>query len=328
MAYYLGVDAGGSKTYAVITDETGRLIAAGKGGNGNHQIDASAAQRNIEHAVMQALRKAGLKREDIAFAWFGMAGADREADFLVLRPMIAQLGFPRTEIVCDTIIALRAGTNKPYGVVSICGTGTNCAGISPDGDMWQCGGFGYHYGDYGGGSWLALEAFRAAVRGWEGRGEPTLLTEAVPGALDYHSIEHMFHSYLDSDQRPPLDVVKTLFEMASQGDLVSLELLRRQGAELGMAARAVVNRLGLQDTAFDLVLAGSVLTRGDGRYVHPYILEEARKAAPHCSLAVLTVEPVVGAVLLAMEKDGLQVTEQMSTKLAELSSLEGVAADE
>lgn len=328
MAYYLGVDAGGSKTYAVITDETGRCISMGKGGIGNHQIDVDTARHSIENAVMQALRQAGLERRDIAVAWFGLAGADREADFVILRPMIEQLGFPNYELVCDTLIALRAGTNKPYGIVSICGTGTNCAGISPQGEQWQCGGFGYNYGDFGGGSGLALEAFRAAIRGWEGRGEETLLTQAIPEALGYSSIEHMFHDYLDHSKRPPLDVVKMLFEAAAQGDRVSLELLRRQGEELGMAARAVAGRLGLNKESFDLVLAGSVLTRGDGRYLHPYILEEVKQAAPECSLKVLTVEPVVGAVMLAMEKDGVHLTEPVYRKLAELSNLEGVVAGE
>jgi len=326
MAYYLGVDAGGSKTYAVITDETGRFIAAGKGGIGNHQINALAARHSIEGAVRQALRQAGLTQRDIAFAWFGLAGADREADFVILRPMIEQLGFANYELVCDTMIALRAGTNKPYGIVGICGTGTNCAGISRQGVMWQCGGFGYNYGDFGGGSSLALEAFRAAVRGWEGRGEATMLTESVPAALGYPSIEHMFRDYLDHQKRPPLDLVKMLFDAAAEGDSVALDLLRRQGQELGRTARAVATRLELLGEKFDLVLAGSVLTRGDGRFIHPYIAEEIRSAAPGGTLQVLTVEPIVGAVLLAMEKDGIAVTEPVYKQLAELSNLEGAVA--
>jgi N-acetylglucosamine kinase-like BadF-type ATPase len=169
MNYYLGVDAGGSKTLAVITDETGTLLASGNSGPGNHQINVDLAERNIQEAVNQALNQAGLQPHEIAVAWFGLAGADREADFRILRPMIHKLHFSRYDIVCDTMIALRAGTTRPSGVVVICGNGMNCAGVNSLGESLQCGGFGYAYGDFGGGSELAVEAFRAVIRAWDGR---------------------------------------------------------------------------------------------------------------------------------------------------------------
>lgn len=127
MNYYLGIDAGGSKTIAVITDESGTIISSGMSGCGNHQVNVELARTSITESVDQALQGARLSRSDIAFASFGLAGADREADYVVLRPMIKALGFANYEIVCDTVIGLRAGTRQPYGVVLICGTGTNCS---------------------------------------------------------------------------------------------------------------------------------------------------------------------------------------------------------
>jgi N-acetylglucosamine kinase-like BadF-type ATPase len=35
MRYFLGVDAGGTKTHALITDETGQAVGFGAGGPGN-----------------------------------------------------------------------------------------------------------------------------------------------------------------------------------------------------------------------------------------------------------------------------------------------------
>ncbi|WP_010501612.1 N-acetylglucosamine kinase [Paenibacillus elgii] len=326
MKYYLGMDAGGSKTYAVITDETGRLVAAGKGGPGNHQIDRDTAAQSFRQAVAQALGQAGLREQDIAAACFGLAGADREADFRILRPMIAELGLPGSDVVCDTVIALRAGTSKPYGVVGICGSGTNCVGMSPSGEMYQCGGFGYPYGDFGGGGDLAAEAFRAVIRAWEGREEETLLTALVTKELGYPSVEHMFHHFLDHALTAPLELTPLLFEAAAQGDRVATRILRMQGTELGLAARAVIRRLGMQRETFDLVLAGSVLTRGDGQFIHPYIVELVQPEAPGCRLQVLDVEPVVGAILLAMEKDGTTVSEPVQEQVRRISDLKGVLA--
>jgi N-acetylglucosamine kinase-like BadF-type ATPase len=88
------------------------------------------ARNNIQTAVLQALIQAEVKKGDIAYAVFGLAGADREPDFQILRPMIAKLGFESYDIVCDTVIGLRAGTKQSDGVVVICGSGTNSFGVS------------------------------------------------------------------------------------------------------------------------------------------------------------------------------------------------------
>ncbi|WP_152394491.1 N-acetylglucosamine kinase [Paenibacillus guangzhouensis] len=324
MGYYLGVDAGGSKTLAVITDSEGRMIASGHSGPGNHQIQEEMARRNIQEATSLALQEAGLAPEHIRYAGFGLAGADREADFQILRPMIKSLGFPRYEIVCDTISALRAGTMRPYGVVVICGTGMNCAGINPQGAMLQCGGFGYPYGDFGGGRELAIEAFRSVIRSWEGRSEATVLTPLILDQLGYDSVEQMFHNFLDHGMEAPSALAPLLFSAAAVGDEIALSILRVQGTELGLSAKAVIEKLGMQQETFDLVLAGSIITKGDAQFIHPYILEEVRKAAPNCQLRTLDMEPVVGAVLLAMDWDGLTITDDIYMQLRFIKHLKGV----
>ncbi|TXK84370.1 N-acetylglucosamine kinase [Paenibacillus sp. N3.4] len=319
MKAYLGVDAGGTKTNAMITDEEGRLLAIGKAGPGNHQIHVELAKNNIYSAVHEALNSAALQVKDIAVAWFGLAGADREADYRILRPIISELGFAQYEIVCDTIIALRAGSTRSYGVVSICGTGTNCAGVNPRGDIFQCGGFGYAYGDFGGGSELAVEAFRSVIRAWEGRTAPTLLTDLVLEKLRYDSVEQLFHHSLDTHLRIPADLTPLVFKAASSGDMISRQILKKQGEELGISAKAVIQKLGMQNEVFDLVLAGSVLAKGVSDFIHPYIAEQVAQVAEGCQLRILGVEPVIGAVFQAMEKDGIHLTDAIYANITQVS---------
>ncbi|NQX67301.1 ATPase [Paenibacillus alba] len=328
MNYYLGVDAGATKTYAILTDETGNWLASGRSGPGNHQINVELANSNIKDAVFQALNQANLQPADIRVAWFGLAGADREADYRILRPMIQSYGFANAHIVCDTIIAMRAGTAKPYGAVLICGTGMNAAGINKHGQMIQCGGFGYAFGDFGGGSELSIEAFRTVIRAWEGRIKPTLLTDLILQTLGYGSVEEMFHHFLDLHKRIPSDLTKLIFDAAARGDQASIQILQKQGAELGLSARSVIERLLMQDENFDLVLAGSVLTKGNGEFIHPYIAKEVREAAPGCQLNILTVEPVVGSILLAMEKDGMTIAASTYEKLGQITNIKGVVYHE
>jgi len=317
MKFYLGVDGGGSKTIAVIADEHGQEVARAYAGNGNHQVDRDQAEQSLTQAVDGVIAHAGLRREDLAAAVFGLAGADREPDFKILRPLARRLGITLHDVVCDTHIALRAGTNLPYGIACICGTGTNMLGIAPDGRAHQCGGFGYAYGDFGGGGDLAVEAFRAAVRDWQGRGPQTLLAQRLPEKLGYPDMAALYNASLDAEYyHPTPDLTPLLFEVAEQ-DRVSRSILARQGAELGMAASAVTRALGMERLAFDVVLAGSVVQRGDssGKYVRPFIARVLQAAAPNARLRLLGTEPVLGALLLAMELDHSTVPEKVHSTL-------------
>lgn len=322
MAYYMGIDAGGSKTYAVITDAQGIPVGIGKGGNGNHQLDRECAEASLQAASNQALLAAGLSSEQISYAWLGLAGADREGDYAILRPIVQRLGLPHTEISCDTTIALRAGTTLPYGVVVICGTGVNCSGINRQGEAYQCGGFGYRFGDYGGGSDLGVEVFRSVIRASEGRERPTLLTGLLLAELGYPSVEDMVNDYLDEDKSISANLAQLLFVAERQGDAVAQGIVDKQGEELGLAAAITIRKLHMEQEQFDVVLAGSILTRGDEQdRLKQAIWQQVKAVAPHSSLQTLAVEPVTGALILAMEQGGETITPCIQENLLQINAL-------
>lgn len=305
---FLGVDAGGSKTHALLVDEAGRVLGRGLGGNGNHQTAFEETKRNIDGACGQALRDAGVTKEQVTFAYFGLAGADRELDYAVLRPMIASLDYERHAIACDTMIGMRAGTNQPYGAVIISGTGFNAAARNPQGEELQYGGFGYLFGDgQGSGTDLAIHAFRSAVRAWEGREQPTLLSVLVPQRLGYKSVQDMYDDALDNGKRPSNELAKVMFEAAAQGDAVAIRILHETGREHGNAVNALIKRLGMEYETFDIVLTGSVLSRGSSPHMINGIKEAVAEAAPYARTVKLTADPVVGAVMSAMDNSGITI---------------------
>lgn len=315
MAYFLGVDAGGTNTFAVIVNELGEVIGIGTGGNGNHQINLYIAEKSLHDAVNGAITNAKISRDELTFSYFGIAGADRPVDFQILTPIIDKLNLPNYEIACDTYIALRAGTDRSYGVVIICGTGVNCAGISTEQAMYQCGGFNYLHGDFGGGTGLANEVYRSVIRAWDGRGEQTVLTELLLEFLNYQTVDEMFHDYLDHKKSVPADVVKLLFIAAKAADKVAVDLLKLQGKELGLSARAVIKRLNLETETFDIVMGGSVLTRSGDELIERAINEITLPVAPRSRTVKLNTEPVVGALLLAMERANYPITEEVTRHL-------------
>ncbi|WP_424767004.1 N-acetylglucosamine kinase [Paenibacillus sp. sgz302251] len=305
---FLGIDAGGTKTHALLVDETGSVLGRGLGGNGCHQTAHGEAKNSINNACEQALQEAGVTKEQVTFAYFGLSGADREPDYAILRPMIASLAFERHAIACDTMIGMRAGTNKSYGAVIISGTGFNAAARNPQGDELQYGGFGYLFGDgQGSGSDLAIHAFRSAIRASEGREQPTLLTELVPQRLGYKTIQAMYDDALDNGKYPSSELSKVMFEAAAQGDKVAIRILQEAGKEHGNAVNALIRRLGMEQESFDVVLTGSVLSRGSSPHMVEAIQEEVGAAAPYARIVKLSVDPVVGAVMSAMDSSGFTI---------------------
>ncbi|WP_342562741.1 BadF/BadG/BcrA/BcrD ATPase family protein [Paenibacillus sp. FSL R7-0345] len=318
MKYYLGVDAGGSKTYAMIANEQGAVIGTGRGGNGNHQKNREQAESSLQQAVSEALKASGLTKDQLEYSWFGLAGADRETDFQILRPMISRFGHPRTGISCDTWNALRSGTDKSYGVVLICGSGVNCAGKNPQGAEYQCGGFGYRFGDFGGGYDLSVEVFRSVLRADDGRGDKTVLSERLIHLLGYTTVSEMREDYLDHYRELPPRIAELLFQAADEGDQVAAGLLARQGDELGLAAAATIRKLSMEQDSFDIVLAGSLLSKGDrSGIIRRAIEQRVKPLAPNGTLRALTREPVVGSVVLAMESSGMNVYQEVLDRLSQ-----------
>jgi len=328
LEYYLGIDAGGSKTIAYITNEQGQLIGQGRAGAGNHQTTGLLAGEQIGLAIEQALQQASIQREQLTSSCFGLAGADRPADYAILHPMIQNLGFQHYDLVGDTMIGLRAGTTNAYGIAVICGTGTNSAGMNPAGESYQCGGFDYMYGDFGGGGSLCIEVFRSVIRAWDGRGHSTVLTELLLDMLHYSDVHTLFHDYLDHHYQVPVQVAELLFTAAAWGDGVALDILAKQGQEIGKSITAIVNRLQMHTLPFDVVMAGSLLTRGDRGWIRPQIEQALQQSAPHASLVKLEVEPVIGAILRAMEQTGRHITPQVYKQLYDIGSLTTVQAKE
>ncbi|RED64574.1 N-acetylglucosamine kinase [Cohnella phaseoli] len=318
MRYFAGVDGGGSKTYSLVVDEAGNVLGSGLAGCGNHQIiGAEAAVTNISESLHEALRQADLKEEKLSFVQFGLAGADRPFDMNRLQPEISrQMNLQQTDIVCDTMEGLRVGSPTNTGVVLVCGSNTNAAGRNEKGQTVQVGGFNDLFGDRAGGYHLAFQAFSRTVRCWDGREPHSILVDKVPAALGFDSMETMIERCLDDEiVEAPLQLSYVVHEAAREGDWLSIELLTNMGRELGLAAAAVIHKLGgFSGHIVPVVLTGSILQSGR----NPELLEALKKevSATHasCTFVIPQLVPVFGSVMLAMDRLGIAVTEQIAEK--------------
>jgi len=305
MNYYLGIDIGATKSHALIADQAGCAVGFGQSGPGNHEIVGYHGLAAALQAVTdQALADAGIARQQIAGAGFGVAGYDWPSELPPTLEAIATLGLTAPlEVVNDTIIGLVAGAEAGWGVAVIAGTSNNCWGWDAQHRIGRVTGNGGMFGEHGGSGELVQEAVAAVARAWTRRGPPTALTEAfcrlVGASSDADLLEGLSQGWYDiGAAAAPL-----VFQTAEAGDPVALAVVRWAAVELASLANGVIRQLNLEDKAFDVVLVGSMYNGG------PLLLEPMQAAvqavAPAARFVRLIVPPVVGAVLLGMQAGGL-----------------------
>jgi N-acetylglucosamine kinase-like BadF-type ATPase len=304
-SYFLGVDIGGTKSHALISDDMGNACGFGTFGPGNHEeVGYEGLRIALQTVTKKALATAGLTKEQITAAGFGVAGYDWPSERAPTFDAIHSIGiYAPLEAVNDTIIGLLAGASQGWGIAVVAGTGTNCWGWDKDHRVGRVTGLGY--GEYGGAGDLVHQALSAISHEWTKRGPQTLLTSEflkVSGAKDIPSLFEgieMGDFFIGSDYAP------LVYKVAVQGDPIALSIIQWTGRELGHTAVAVIRQLEIKQMEFEVVLVGSVYEMGE-LLIAP-MREVITSEAPKANLVRLTSPPVIGGVLLAMQQIGLNI---------------------
>jgi N-acetylglucosamine kinase-like BadF-type ATPase len=313
--HVLGIDAGGSKTVALLADASGHVAGEGRAGGANLQTDGELEVEKTLHAVIDEATRG--RRIMPAAVCLGMAGVDRPHDGDVIRAIMTRLGFRAgTLIVNDALIALVAGAGGSPGLVVISGTGSIAYGVNHRGVAARAGGWGPTLGDEGSGYWIGKRALEAVARDVDGRGAETALTSLV---LDHFGVPRpealVSEIYHHPHGRRAVAALGPVVDRArAQGDMVAAEIMVEAADELGLAAASVIARLEMRGERFPILLSGGMVNPGiagrepaaGSREPHgeTWLATEIRRrmaeVAPRCEVRPLSEEPAIGAVRLAL----------------------------
>ncbi len=320
--YFLGIDVGATKTHALVADELGRALGFGESGPGNPEVVGYDGLVGVLHAATEgALDDAGIAKEEIAGAGFGIAGYDWPSEREPTLQAIRALGLNAPlDLVNDALIGLLAGAAEGWGVAVVAGTSCNCWGRDRERRTGQMTGFSW-LGEGAGGHELVLKAIRAVALEWGRRGPPTRLSQAFVELAGVPDVTALLEGLTQERIHLGAEAAPVVFRVAAEGDLVARDLILWAGRELGSLAVGVIRQLNLEAQAFDVVMAGSFF---DGS---PLLAEAMRGVihvvAPGARLVRLNAPPVVGGVILGMEQAGVNpipVREALITSTGELLS--------
>lgn len=287
MAFFLGVDGGGTKTECALADEAGVILARATGAGANlRRVSPAELRATLADCFEQLRRAASLPGLTVEVVCAGFAGAaDAEARERA-RPVLAELLQPRfLYVVGDMEVALEAAVGAGSGVVLIAGTGSIAYGRDESGRTARAGGLGPEVGDAG----SAYDIGRRALLAFEKGGAPRL------GRL----IEQAKLSNLPTVAELAA-LMPDVLRAAREGDPAARKLLEQVAAALAGLALEVLRELGLLASEVPLATSGGVFAASEE--VFAQVRARILQAAPRATVEPLRVTPAEGAVRFAQRR--------------------------
>lgn len=303
----LALDGGGSKIDAVLLRRDGSVLGAAR--IRTQEFDENGGPQHMTQvldAVRGACLDAGIVLEyPVAeLGVYCLAGADLPADDRKIARWLRGRHLTEENLVRnDTFAVLRAGTDRPWGVGVVCGFGTNCSAVAPDGRVTRFPAVGPISGDWGGGADVGRAALWYAIRAEDGRGSGTTLAELVPSHFGLRTprqvLEALYYGRLDEDRL--VELAPLVFRAATAGDGVARSVIDRQADEIVAMVTTAIKRLRMQRLDVDVVLGGGIF-RTDDQGFFRRIEAGVHEVAPAARFTVLTDPPVIGAAWLGLDR--------------------------
>lgn len=305
MAFYLGIDGGGSKTTCAVGDETSLLAKVTAGPSNITRVGEARAREALQKAIREACAAAQIMPHQVQSACIGVAGAGREENASAVHEIVAEIIPGEIEVVGDMEIALAAAYGSGPGVVVIAGTGSIAYGRDAEGRTARSGGWGYAISDEGSAHWIGCAAVSALLRVFDQSEDARSAAEASPlfaemkTAWGLLSIEELAPAANGGSRFARL--FPAILAAADAGDTLAQRVLAQAGRELAQLAAIVFRRLFAEGNGNSpsarLALAGGVFRHSP--IVREVFCDEVHKLDPRIEVSPQTVEPVAGALQMA-----------------------------
>lgn len=306
-SFYLAVDGGGTKTDAICADATGAIIGRGLAGPTNlTSTSVGAASFNLIEAIRQAVEV--LPEADQAgfpMLVMGLAGMDSQKEYEEAYTTFSNaLGHYKIEkfiLLNDSLIALENGTQNPNAVIIISGTGSICFGKNEHGQTAKSSGMDYLLADQGSGYAIGRRVLREAVKSYDGRAPKSILEELVCKHFKIATVQDLKNEVY----HPPLtkieiaELAPLCSEAFAQNDVVAIDIFDRTITDIVTNAFAVVTKLGLENSAFDFVLSGTVTKIP---YINAGICKILASTYPLAHISIPDGDPVFGGLKIILKE--------------------------
>lgn len=304
MTYCIGIDGGGTKTLGVLTDRNGTVLTrATVGATNPNDITPEASADRLTELCHTLLEKAGLTHDALreSSLFFGIAGGINHGPTLE-RLLGDRLTAAALRVRSDAHILLSGEVPTGDGACIICGTGSVCF-LRRGEEIHRIGGWGYLLDSGGSGYDIGRDALEAALRAFDGRGEPTRLTDLLATRLGGGVNTRITEIYREG--KPYIAAcAPVVFEAARQGDPVAESILRRNARKLAeyieTAWRLLTEDGQTVPDSLPVVMGGGISQKASP-YWRDLVTSLVDPSVP-VRITVADMPPVFGAVVEARKQ--------------------------
>ncbi len=267
--WLLIIDGGATKTAcAVVHADSGDIQYTTSTRGSNYQAIGVEAATAVLQELLANIDTFLQKHSPahIAVATFALAGIDSPKDHQMVTAIV-QKALSTTQLHIETLIiendaqaTLLGVTAGQAGALLIAGTGA--IAYAYDGkQIVRAGGWGHRAGDEGSGFWLGQEVIRAIFKMEDGRGEPTILKDAVYYSLGIEDVTELaawlFHPSYTNAQLAKIGAF--VAEAVKRNDTCAIQISQQAAHELTLLASAVLKKIGYQSGPFSLYCNGGAI---------------------------------------------------------------------
>jgi glucosamine kinase len=299
MAFFFGIDGGGSKTSCLVGDEASVLGSGIAAGSNVVRVGERQARESLGAAIRQACAAAKITPAQLERTCVGIAGGARPEIARVVRRLLSECVSGEIEVVGDMVIAMEAAFGGGPGVIVIAGTGSIAYGLKAEGQTARAGGWGFAISDEGSGHWIGRSAVAASMRTYDEAGDEgkSPLLESIMKVWAVTTREDLV---VAANAAPAPDFAALLLAVlsaADAGDATARRVLTQAGGELAGLARIVIGRLFGDAGAVSVAVSGGVFSNCE--MVRQAFYNELRAEYPQVLTNAKLIDPAKGALALA-----------------------------
>lgn len=318
MNYFIGVDGGGTSTVFLLSDEAGNIIATSKQSTIHYlQCGFEGVANVLNKGINTLLESNSLNISDISYIFVACAGygdipSDTKKLDAIIQETLCEVDY---SVGNDTDNALAGSLAGNIGINIISGTGSIGLGIDGKGNSFRSGGWNHLFGgDEGSAFWLASNMLRIFTRQADGRDEKTLLYSYLMDTMHWDDSSEMLTQCIvewEYDRTLIASLAIHIFELAKMGDPVAIKLYEDAAKELAEIAYAIKKEMNLMDGTL-VSYSGSVFKAED------FILAPFNNYLQTFGLSLTSpvFGPEIGSIILAMQRYGLILTDDILKNLS------------
>jgi len=321
---FIGIDGGGTHSFAVAVDSSGKLLATARAGSLNFfSSGLPAARRNLKMLVRSLERQLPpniqYKRAVVGCAalFSGASKTEKEKLCHDILPLA------RTRVVSDCQTACFGATLGEPGVVIISGTGSIVLAQNEAGKTRHVGGWGHILGDGGSAYWIALESVKAAIAAEEGLGPKTRLSRAIRRWFNVKKLTEIVPAIYRPDfaKEELAALAERVAKEVSGRDAVFCDICCRAGRDLASQALAAARLARLKARPLTVYLVGGVLAHNT--LVRAKLVAALKKSWP-VRIEEPRLSPLSGTAAMALRDAGVEVTDRVVANIAKSDPIERV----